>query len=64
MRDVIKSDIRKKSLVLAARKYQDFLNSSPQERAWLEAWANADSNDLETHAIIQPILKEWLNYGD
>jgi hypothetical protein len=42
VRDVLKSDLRRRKLAQAAVSYRDFLAANPEEQSWLREWDEAD----------------------
>jgi hypothetical protein len=42
VREVLRGDLRRRSLTKAAALYQEFLESNPEEVVWLREWEEAD----------------------
>jgi hypothetical protein len=42
VRSLLEREMRRQKVAQAADRYADFLRETPDERTWLEEWANAD----------------------
>ena len=46
VREVLRANLRRQTLIKAAVRYQDFLESNPEEESWLRDWDEADLASL------------------
>jgi len=42
VRSLLEREMRRRKIADAADRYADFLRETPEERTWLDEWANAD----------------------
>ena len=42
VRSLLEREMRRRKIAEAADRYADFLRETPDERTWLDEWANAD----------------------
>jgi predicted CopG family antitoxin len=42
VREILRTDLRRRNLSQAAVSYQEFLSANPEEQSWLREWDEAD----------------------